>query len=78
MNADRKMKTYPFGIKDWLLSCGTGVGVFLLVSSLIDSSKLEPVATVLLWPGAALATVIGFGGHDWQGFVLYFGGNLVL
>jgi hypothetical protein len=70
------MKTVQFGIRYWLLSCTAGIGLFLLISFSTGSSSLEPAANILLWPGAAAATATGFGGHDWQGFLLYLLGNL--
>jgi len=69
------MKTAGFGRKYWLLSCGVGLAVFLLISFLSDNATLGPVAKVLLWPGAAMADLAGFGGHDIQGFFLYIAGN---
>jgi hypothetical protein len=71
------MNTVPSGTKYWVLSCGTGLGVFLLVSFLADNPTLEPTTEVVLWPGAGLATVAGFGSHDMEGFLLYLLGNVV-
>lgn len=70
------MKTVQFGIKYWLSSCGVGLVVFLFISFLTGNSRLEPFADILLRPGAELATLTGFGSHDWQGFLLYILGNL--
>lgn len=71
------MTTGQFGIKYWLFSCGAGIGVTLLLFQLTESAAIGPVVNILLWPGAAAATLSGFGGHDWQGFLLYVMGNLV-
>jgi hypothetical protein len=75
---DDSMKTREFGIRYWRLSWSVGAGVFLLISFLTGNRALEPLATFLLRPGAGLATVAGFGGHDAQGFFLYLLGNLAV
>jgi hypothetical protein len=72
------MKTEKFGRKYWLLSCGVGFALFLLISFLSDNASLAPIAKVLLWPGAEIADLAGFGGHDIQGFFLYIFGNAAL
>ena len=71
------MKTLQFGIKYWLFSCGAGIALALTLFLLTHSAAVEPAANILLWPGAAAATLTGFGRHDWQGFLLYVLGNLV-
>jgi len=71
------MKTGKLGVKYWVSSCGTGFVLFLFISFLSGNMTLEPVTNVLLLPGAALATLFGFGGHDRQGLALYMGGNLI-
>lgn len=73
----KEMRIVQFGIKYWLFSCGAGIALTLLLFQFTESSVVEPAANVLLWPGAGLATLTGFGGHDWQGFLLYISGNLV-
>jgi len=70
-----EVKTIQFGFKYWLLSCSAGLGLFLLISFCTELASLEKVATALLWPGAAAATVVGAGAHDLQGFLLYILGN---
>ena len=42
-----------------------------------DSNSLERTANVLLWPGAAAATMTGYGAHDFEGFFLYLLVNLL-
>ena len=64
-----------FGIKYWLLSCLVGIAVFVLLSFVAGNAAVEPAANFLVWPGIALATLMGFGAHDWQGFALYILGN---
>jgi hypothetical protein len=67
--------TNQFGIRYWLLSCGAGVGLFILISFLADTAA-DPIFLILARPGMALAAVAGFGAHDLQGFALYLLGNM--
>jgi hypothetical protein len=69
------MKTVRFGRNYWLLSCGFGLVVFFLISFMSGNDSWEPIAEILLWPGAAIAAKTGFGAHDIQGFFLYTLGN---
>lgn len=50
---------------------------FVGISFLEASTATESVGNVLLWPGIALAGVLGFGREDWQALALYTFGNTV-
>ena len=70
------MKIKSLEVRYLLLSCVFGILAFLSISFLTATSRFQRGADILLSPGAALATLVGYGGHDLQGFVLYIVGNL--
>ncbi len=66
-----------FKPKRLALSFCIGVGFFLVVSSLAAASNESSFFVVFLRPGSLLASLVGYGGHDLPGMLLYFLGNIL-
>lgn len=62
--------------KNALLSLGMSTAFLVLASLLAATSKESPLFYAFLLPGSFVARLAGYGGHDIQGVVLYFVGNL--
>ncbi len=63
-------------LKNALLALGMGTAFVVLISTLAAASRESPLVYAFLLPGSFAARVAGYGGHDIQGLVLYFAGNL--
>jgi hypothetical protein len=63
-------------LRNALLSLGMSVAFFVLVSVLAAATKASALVYAFLLPGSFAARMAGYGGHDIQGLLLYFVGNL--
>lgn len=50
--------------------------VFVMLVFSVTETGLSAMASVLLWPGALVATAAGYGRDDLQGILLYILGNM--
>jgi hypothetical protein len=66
-----------FEPKHLSISLAAGIGFMFASYALINTRSEEAAVRIVMWPGILLSELVGLGGHDLLGVLLYFLGNIL-